>query len=187
MIYIEFWLHTIPLIYPVIHIYKHTSTIKYHAIMQNYLCISYIFYNLYSSFMCLNIAQYLWWEIINSSLPGQNGRHLGKDIFKCISWMGMTKIPIRISLKLVPRSPVGNKPALVQVMAWCRSGDRPLTGPMLTQFTYAFMSILRFKQVFLCSAEFRTSQTMIQLKPQSRLECEGLFINLAMGAFCARV
>ena len=46
---------------------------------------------------------------------------------------------IQISLKFVPRSPVDNKSALVQVMAWRRTGDKPLPEPMLTQFTDAYM------------------------------------------------
>ena len=49
------------------------------------------------------------------------------------------RIPIHISLKYVPRSPTDNKPALVQVMAWCRAGDKPLPGPVMTQFTDAYM------------------------------------------------
>ena len=44
-------------------------------------------------------------------------------------------IPIRISLKFVPRSPINNKPAMVQVMAWRRTGDKPLPEPVLTHFT----------------------------------------------------
>ena len=30
--------------------------------------------------------------------------------------------------RLCPRSPIDNKPALFQVMAWCRTGDKPLPG-----------------------------------------------------------
>ena len=41
-------------------------------------------------------------------------------------------IPIQISLKFVPKSPIDNKPALVQVMAWRRTGDNPLPELMLT-------------------------------------------------------
>ena len=44
------------------------------------------------------------------------------DNFKCIFFYGNDKIPVRISLKFVPRSPIGNEPALVQVMAWRRAG-----------------------------------------------------------------
>ena len=48
-------------------------------------------------------------------------------------------ILIQISLKFVPKSPIDNKPALVQVMAWCRTGGKPLPEPMMTQFTNADM------------------------------------------------
>ena len=46
---------------------------------------------------------------------------------------------VRISLKFVPKGPIDNKSALVQVMAWRRTGDKPLPEPMLTQFTDAYM------------------------------------------------
>ena len=46
---------------------------------------------------------------------------------------------IQISLKYVPRSPIDNKSALVQVMAWCQTGDKPLPEPMMTQFIDAYM------------------------------------------------
>ena len=36
------------------------------------------------------------------------------------------RIPLQISLKYVPRSPIDNKPALIKVMAWCLTGDTPL-------------------------------------------------------------
>ena len=49
------------------------------------------------------------------------------------------KIPIKISLKFVPKSTISNKPAFVQVMAWHLTGDKPLPEPMLTQFTDAYM------------------------------------------------
>ena len=61
------------------------------------------------------------------------------DIFKCIFLNDIDKILIQISLKRVPRSPIDNKPALVQVMAWRRIGDKPLSEPMLSRFTDAYM------------------------------------------------
>ena len=48
-------------------------------------------------------------------------------------------ILIKISLKLVFHGPIDNNPALVQIMAWRRIGDKPLSEPMLTQFTDAFL------------------------------------------------
>ena len=56
---------------------------------------------------------------------------LADDNFKCIFVNENDKIPIWISLKFVPRSPIDNKAPLVQVMAWRRRGDKPLPEPML--------------------------------------------------------
>ena len=64
---------------------------------------------------------------------------LADDIFNCIFLNEYHKIPIQISLKCVPSSPIDNKPALVQVMAWRRTGDKPLPGPMMTEFIDAYM------------------------------------------------
>ena len=64
---------------------------------------------------------------------------LANGIFKCIFLNEDDKIPIQISVKLVPRSPIDNKLALDQVMAWRRAGNKPLPKPMLTQFTDAYM------------------------------------------------
>ena len=49
------------------------------------------------------------------------------------------RIQIQISLELVPKSPIDKKPALVQAMAWRRTGDKPLPEPMMTQFTDTYM------------------------------------------------
>ena len=64
---------------------------------------------------------------------------LADDIFKCISMNEDVRIAIQISLKSVPKGSTDNKPALVQVMAWRRTGDKPLSEAMLTQFTDACM------------------------------------------------
>ena len=78
-------------------------------------------------------------SFINSSLPGQNGRHFADDIFECIFMNEKFFILIQISLKFVPKGPNDNKSALVQVMAWRRTGDKPLPEPILTEFTDAYM------------------------------------------------
>ena len=64
---------------------------------------------------------------------------LTDDIFKCIFLNDNNKIQIQISLKFIPRSPMADKTALVQVMAWRRIGDKPLPELMMTQFTDAYM------------------------------------------------
>ena len=57
---------------------------------------------------------------------------LADDNFKCIFLNENDRIPIRISLHFVPKSPINNKPAFVQVMAWRRTGNKPLPELMLT-------------------------------------------------------
>ena len=62
----------------------------------------------------------------NTLRPRQNSRHF-PDIFKCILLNGSVWISNTISLKFVPKSPINDIPALVQIMAWRRPGDKPLS------------------------------------------------------------
>ena len=64
---------------------------------------------------------------------------LAADNFKCIFLTQNERILIQISLKFVSRSPIDNVSALVQVIAWHRTGANQLPEPMLTQFTDAYM------------------------------------------------
>ena len=64
---------------------------------------------------------------------------LADDNFKCIILNQNGRILTPIWLKFVPRSSIDNKPALVQLMAWRWTGDKPFSEPMLTWFTDAFM------------------------------------------------
>ena len=68
---------------------------------------------------------------VNTLRPRENGRHFADDIFKCIFVNENLCIPIKISLKFVPKGPINNIPALVQIMAWRRPGDKPLSEPMM--------------------------------------------------------
>ena len=64
---------------------------------------------------------------------------LADGLFKYIFMNEKVCILIRTSVKFVPKVPIDNKSMLVQVMAWRRIGDKPLSEPMLTQFTDAYM------------------------------------------------
>ena len=61
----------------------------------------------------------------------QNGRHFADDIFKRIFLNENDRIWIKISLEFLPNVPINNIPSLVQIMAWCRPGDKPLSEPMV--------------------------------------------------------
>ena len=68
---------------------------------------------------------------LNTLRPRQNGRHFPDDIFKCVFLNENLYILIKISPKFVPKGPINNIPALVQMMAWRRPGDKPLSEPMM--------------------------------------------------------
>ena len=72
-------------------------------------------------------------HVISTLRPRQNRRHFADDILKCIFLIENVWIPIEISLKFVPKSPTNNIPALVQLMAWRRPGDKPLSEPMIVR------------------------------------------------------
>ena len=66
---------------------------------------------------------------------------LADENFKCIFLNENDRILIHISLKFVPKSPIDNKPTLVQVMAWGWTGGKPLPELTLTQFTYIYAAL----------------------------------------------
>ena len=70
---------------------------------------------------------------INTLRPRQNGRLFADDTFKRIFLNENVGISIKISLKFVHKGPINNIPALVQIMAWRRPGDKPLSEPMVVR------------------------------------------------------
>ena len=69
----------------------------------------------------------------NTLRPRHDGRHFADAIFKCIFLNENISIAIKISLKFVPKVPINNIPALVQIMAWRLPGDKPLSEPMIVR------------------------------------------------------
>ena len=72
-----------------------------------------------------------WSWLFNSLRPRQYRRHFADDIFKCIFLNENVWISLKISLKFIPEVRINNTPALVQIMAWRRPGDKPLPEPMM--------------------------------------------------------
>ena len=62
------------------------------------------------------------WLALNTLRPRQNGRHFPDDTFKRIFLNENIRISTKNSLTVVPKGPINNIPALVQIMAWCRLG-----------------------------------------------------------------
>ena len=61
----------------------------------------------------------------------KNRRRFPDDIFKCIFLNEKVKISIKISLKFVFKGPINNDPPMMQIMAWRRPGDKPLSEPTM--------------------------------------------------------
>ena len=74
-------------------------------------------------------------DSINTLGPRQNGRPLEDDIFKCIFLNENVWIPLKMWLKFIPKGPINIIPALVQMMAWRRLGDKPLSEPKMTRIS----------------------------------------------------
>ena len=72
----------------------------------------------------------------------QNGRHFADDIVKRIFLKEKRiflkeniRISIKILMKFVPKGPINNIPSLVQMMAWCRPGEKPLSETVMVRLT----------------------------------------------------
>ena len=73
---------------------------------------------------------------INTLRPRQNVCHFPDNIFKCISLNENIWITIETSPKFVSKGAINNIPALVQIMAWRRLGDKPLSEPTMSLLTH---------------------------------------------------
>ena len=85
---------------------------------------------------CCAVKQFLQQYDVISALfvplrPRQNGRHFSDDILGAFSWMKMFEFRIKFHKKFLPKGPINNISALVQIMAWRRPGDKPLSKPMM--------------------------------------------------------
>ena len=59
-------------------------------------------------------------------------------VSKAFSWMKLFHFDSNFT-EVCSKSPIDNKAALVQEMAWRQTGKKPLPEPMPTQFTAAYM------------------------------------------------
>ena len=74
------------------------------------------------------------WELdcsVHTLRLRENGCHFADNILKYIFMNENLCILIPISLKFVPKRPVDSKSLLVQLMAWHRTGIKPLSELMI--------------------------------------------------------
>ena len=67
----------------------------------------------------------------NTLRPRQDGHYFAEDVLKCIFLNENVWISLTIPPKFVPRGPINNIPALVQIITWRRPGDKPLSEAMM--------------------------------------------------------
>ena len=75
---------------------------------------------------------------LNTLRPRQNGHHFTDDISEGIFFNESVWILNEISLKYIPWGLIYNMAALVQIMAWHWTGDKPLSEAMLVCCTDAY-------------------------------------------------
>ena len=98
----------------------------------------------------------------NSLRPILNRRHFADDIFKCIFENENEWISPKISMKFVPNVQINDIPALVQIMAWRRPGDKPLSEPMMVSLL-THISVTRPQWVKpWCQLDFFTVEILFQ-------------------------
>ena len=101
------------------------------------------------------------------------------DIFKCIFLNENVWISIEISLNFVPMGPINNISAMVQIMAWCRPGDKPLSEPMMVSLL-AHICVTRPKWV-------NTLQDItldVLIGPQVSYGCHYIEITFCLELYC---
>ena len=68
---------------------------------------------------------------LNALRPRQNDHHFPEDSLKWLFLNENAWIPLKISLKFVPKFWIKNIPAFAQIMVWRRPGDNPLSEPIM--------------------------------------------------------
>ena len=118
---------------------------------------------MYITFIC-HIA-------VNTLKPSQDGRHFADDTFKRIFLNENFGISIKISLKFVPQGSINNIPALIQIMAWRRPGDKPLSEPIMVRLpTHIYVTRTQWVNG-MCNCYFR-ARVVIGNVPCSESECK---------------
>ena len=130
-----------------------------------------------------------WWldegASINTLRPRQNGRHFADDTFKRIFLNDNVRISIRIPLKFVLYGPIYCIPALVQIMAWRRPGDKPLSEPMMVWLpTHICFTRPQYCPVSVGISRSQHQQTDVLRSEQTRwLTADDIFRCISLNTF----
>ena len=90
--------------------------------------------NYFSKMISFHLSQ-VWRSFAVLTLWGLDKLDSWTPFSNAFSGMNNMNFDFKILLKFVLRGPNSNIPILVQIMAWCWPGDKPLCEPMMAQFT----------------------------------------------------
>ena len=113
--------------------------------------------------------------VVNTSRQQRmTARYFADDHFKCIFLNENIWISIDISLKNVLKGQISNIPALVQIMAWCLLGARPLSEPMMIRLLTQICVTRPYwvKRIEICIQMKRMTQWSIQRKIRNIKQCD---------------
>ena len=85
---------------------------------------------------------------INTLRPTQNDRCFADEVLEYNLLKGHVWISPKISLKFVPKGQMNNIPALVHVMPWHQSGDRPLYEPVMVNYWRIYVLFGLIESIF---------------------------------------
>ena len=68
---------------------------------------------------------------VHEMRPRQNVCQFADDSFECIFLNETIWLSMKIPVMFVPMDSINNIPGLVQILAWRRPGDKPLSEPMM--------------------------------------------------------
>ena len=88
--------------------------------------------------LCFQVCRlpYVLLVAFNTLRPRQNSLHFSDDIFKYTFLNEHVWILIKISLKFITKGLINNISALVQIMAWRRPGNKPLSEPIMVSLLH---------------------------------------------------
>ena len=106
--------------------------------MAWYACDLYLYILYFYKYSCTNIfhgrSLYIFYSTcsqLTKFRPIQNDRHIADDIFNDI-FLDENCINSDVNfIDVVPKGPINIILPLVQIMAWRRRGDKPLSGPVM--------------------------------------------------------
>ena len=101
------------LIHYIIVLFFHSWSYKKYRFHNSVARVSHILYH-FHQIVQRSKGLHVFLHPFNSSPPEHNGCQFGRQQFQMHFFNVNDRIPIRISLKFVPRSPIENKPALLQ-------------------------------------------------------------------------